>query len=59
MKFPPHRRTKKAHIDTGDTAMTEPVQKPQGLSFIAKLILGKLVLLVIVGVVVYWSLRRI
>ncbi len=33
--------------------------KPEGMSFITKLILGKLLLLAIVGVVVYFSLQSI
>lgn len=36
---------------------TEQNAKPEGMSFITKLILGKLVLLAIVGVVVYFSLQ--
>jgi len=38
---------------------TEQTSKPEGLSFITKLILGKLVLIAIVGVVVYFSLQGI
>ncbi len=40
--------------ETGDI---EQNVKPEGMSFIAKLILGKLALLAIVGVVVYFSLQ--
>jgi len=42
-----------------DIEDTETVTRPEGLSFIAKLILGKLVLIAIVGVVVYLSLQGI
>ena len=37
----------------------EQDSKAEGMSFITKLILGKLVLIAIVGVVVYFSLRNI
>ncbi len=33
--------------------------KPEGMSFITKLILGKLVLIAVVGIVVYFSLQSI
>ena len=33
--------------------------KPEGMSFIAKLILGKLVLIAVVGIAVYLSLQSI
>ena len=38
---------------------TEQTSKAKGLSFITKLILGKLVLIAIVGIVVYFSLQGI
>ncbi len=40
-----------------ETEEIEQNAKPEGMSFITKLILGKLVLLAIVGVVVYLSLQ--
>ncbi len=33
--------------------------KPEGMSFITKLIIGKLVLIAVVGVAVYFSLQSI
>ncbi len=33
--------------------------KPEGMSFITKLIIGKLVLIVVVGIAVYFSLQGI
>ena len=42
-----------------DIEESQTVTRPEGLSFITKLILGKLVLIAIVGVVVYLSLQGI